>query len=254
VIDLTVVTCLAPSLLGDPDLDRVARLLEPLVAGEVSLVAYVERAWKAPLAIRPSLAGVRWQETSAAQRWAGFSHKAELETAHAAPSPSPRPSLDYFVTTLTRMGMLHDQSIWNPFGTRYLVWIDADLTASVHSRYFTDERLLTMLPCLMERFLLLTRPRAVTDAAGVAAAARVQSQLFGGELTQIAEVNARYYQLLAESLQRGQLPSADALFSRILAAEPERFDRVVLQDNGLLGPLFEALRAGQVPLERTVVY
>jgi hypothetical protein len=254
VIDLTVVTCLAPSLLDDPDLDHVARLLEPLVAGEVSLVAYVERAWKPRLAVHPSLADVRWQETSAAQRWAGFSYKAALETAHAALPSDRRPSLDYFVTTLTRMGMLHDQSIWNPFGTRYLAWIDADLTASVHPRYFTDERLLPMLPCLMERFLLLTRPRPVTDAAGVAAAARVQTQLFGGELAQIAEVNARYYHLLADCLQRGELPTAESLFSRILAAEPERFDRVVLQDNGLLGPLFEAMRAGSVPLERTVVY
>ena len=254
MVDLTVVGCLAPCLAGGRDLDAAAHLMQPLVDSGVPLVVYVEAEWKEPLQARWAVDSVRLHETTAPRRWAAFGLRAELEAAWAATPRPQRPSLDACVTNLTKMGMLHDQSIWNPYGTRHLVWLDSDVAASVHPAYFTQERLLDRLPYLLQRFLVLKRPSAVSDAAGTADAARVQGQLFGGELGEIAHVNALYYQRLDQCLRQGVLPTAESLFTRLLDEHPDRFDRFVLQDNGLLGLLFAEMRRGRVSIERTKVY
>lgn len=254
VVDLTIVSCVVPTLLGGRELDDAAALLQPLLDAGVPMVLYVEQGWKERIEARCAGDVVRCQDTSASRRWAGFALRAELETARAASAHPDLPSLDYFVATLTKMGMLHDQSIWNPFGTRYLAWIDADLTASVHPRYFTDARLLEALPGLLRRFLVLSRPSFIADAAGVARASRVQTQLFGGEVREIAHVNAMYFQLLEQMLRDGELPTDEAILTRLLERHPERFDRFVLQENGLAGCLFEEMRSMRVSIEHTAVF
>jgi len=252
VVDLTIVSCFAPSL-GGRNFEAAAELFQPLLAANVPVVVYVEDIWKEPLRTRYASDCIRLHETSARRRLEAFAFKSEIAVAWAASTHPDLPSLDYFVTTLTKMGMLHDQSIWNPFGTRYLTWIDADVCASVQPRYFTDEHLLDALPCLLRRFLFLTRPSEMTDAAGTPGASRVQTQLFGGELSAIPHTNAIYYQLLEHALRAGRLPTDESLFTQVLERSPERFDRFVLQENGLLGFLFEEMRTGRVSLERTMV-
>lgn len=254
MVDLTIVSCLAPCLLGGRDREEATRLFQPLLDAGVPLVVYVEDAWKDALQARCPSASTRLHETSAGRRREAFAMRAELEAACAAATTSHLPAFDFFVTTLTKMGMLHDQSIWNPFGTRHLAWIDPDVAASVHPRTFTAERVFDSLPALLSRFLLLTRPSPVADAARTPAASRVQTQLFGGRLEDIGHCNALYYQLLEHLLRSGELPTDESIFTRLLEGEPERFDRFVLQDNGLAGFFFEALRSGRVSIECTKVY
>jgi hypothetical protein len=254
VVDLTIVTCLAPCLAGDASVDDVAQRAAPLLESDIPVVAYTEDASMAALQARFPRDSIRFHATSAERRWNNFGLRAELQSAWARAADGTRPGLDYCITTLSKMGMLHDQSIWNPFGTGRLVWIDADIAASVHPRYFSDERLLDALPGLLERFLFLTRPAAVRDVAGNEAASRVQGQLFGGELSAIPHANALYYRLLDDALRSGVLPSDEMIFTHMLATDAAHFDRVGLQDNALLGALFEEMRSGSVPVERTALY
>jgi hypothetical protein len=252
VSDVTIVSCLSPCL-GRPDFDEAAALLDPLLRAGLPAVVYVESEWMAPLQARNLSAGVSLRATSAPQRLESLGFSSEIIAAWKAASRPDLPALDHFVAILGKMGMLHDQSIWNPFGTRHLAWVDADLTASVHWRYFTDERLLDLLPSLLQRFLFLSRPNAVTDAAGTPRASRVQAQLFGGALADIRDANALYYALLDHPLRHGRLPTDESIFTAMLERCPERFDRVVLQDNGLAGTLFEQMRSGRVALEQTAL-
>jgi hypothetical protein len=254
MVDLTVVSCLAPCVLGEGDLAAAERLVNAIWKTGLPAVIYVEDCWARALDERFPTGPIRFHETSARRRRAAFALFPELETAWRAMDPSRLPTLDCFIASLTKMGMLHDQSIWNPFGTRHFVWIDADLSVSVHPRYFTEVRALERLPALLGRFLLLARPSAVADELGRAGRSRVQAQLFGGELGAIAPVNARYYQLLEQLLRAGELPTPESLLTMLLEQSPERFDRFVLQDNGLAGALFEEMRGARVAIERTVLY
>jgi hypothetical protein len=252
VTDLTIVTCLARCL--GRDFDEAVSLFQPLVEAGVPAVVYVDDVWKEPLRERCTAEHVRLQESSPQRRLASFAFGRELTAAWEASSGRGLPGLDHLVVSLSKMGMLHDQSIWNPFGTRYLVWTDVDLAVSVHPRYFTDERLLDLLPNLLRRFLFLTRPVAVTDAAGTAGASRVQGQIFGGEPADIGYANGLYYQVLDDLMRRGRLTTEESIFTQMIERSPERFDRFVLQDNGLPGFLFQQMRTGRVSLERTTVY
>lgn len=251
--DLTIVSGVLPCLAGPRDLDDAMRRLRPLLEAGVHLVVYVDLEWKERLAPYCASESVRLHETSPSRRQRGFAMRAELEAAWRAARRPDLPPVDAFIADLTRMGMLHDQSIWNPYGTRHLAWMDADVTVSVHPGYFTAERVLDRLPALLGRFLMLQRPSAVPDAAG-AAASRIQGQCFGGSLDDIAHINAWYYQELEQQLHQGILPTSEAIFTRVLDRHPERVDRFVLQENGLLGFFFEEMRAGRVAIERTRVH
>lgn len=236
------------------DFDEAAGLLQTLLAAGVPAVVYVDDGWADRLRARNGSEYVRLHPTSARRRLESFAFAAELTAAWEGARRPGLPGLDYFAAILSKMGMLHDQSIWNPFGTRALVWIDADMAASVHRRYFTDEHVLDLLPRLLDRFLFLTRPTAVADAAGSERSSRVQGQLFGGELGHIAEANALYYQLLGPSMREGRLPTDESIFTAMIDRHPERFDRFVLQENGLPGLLFEHMRAGRASIERTTLH
>jgi hypothetical protein len=252
VTDLTVVSCLA-SCLGPPDFDAAMALLQPLLTAGVPAVVYVDEDWMEPLHACGTGAHVRLQATSPQRRLESLAFSPEIAVAWQGSTRAELPGLDYFVASLSKMGMLHDQSIWNPFGTRHLAWIDADIAASVHWRHFTDDRLLDRLPMLLQRFLFLSRPGAVTDAAGTPGTSRVQAQLFGGALADIAHANALYYSSLERAVRDGRLPTDESIFTTMMERCPERFDRVVLQDNGLAGLLFEQVRSGRVSIERTVL-
>jgi len=254
MIDLTLVSCVAPCILEGQDGTGAARLLEPLVEARVPLVVYVEEEWRAAVEAGTGGELLRVRPTSAPDRHREFGTRRALEATWRAAARAGLPSLDYFVLTLGKMGMLHDQSIWDPFGTRHLAWIDADVAASVNPLYLTRARLLDSLPSLLSGFFLLTRPSPCADAAGRENASRVQTQLFGGEAGAIAEVNTAYFQLLEAVLGAGELPTDEFLFTELLTRTPERFDRFVLQENGLLGVLFEQMRTGYVPIERTAMH
>jgi hypothetical protein len=254
MVDLTIVSCLAPCVLGESDLAAAERLVEPIAETGVPAAIYVEDCWTRALEDRFPTGPIRFHATSARRRRAAFALCPELEAARRTLDASAAPTLDCWIASITKIGMLHDQSIWNPFGTRHVVWIDADMSVSVNSRYFTEARALERIPALLGRFLLLVRPSAVADELGRPGRSRVQAQLFGGELGAIAAVNASYYQRLEQLLRAGELPTPESILTSLLEQNPDRFDRFVLQDNGLAGALFEAVRTSRVAIERTVLY
>src|SRR6185295_887686 len=68
---------------------------------------------------------------------------------------SPQANLElYNPMVMSKMGMLHDQSIINPFGTEFFAWIDGGL-ASTCGGYLDDGRWLGHLAPLLEKFLFL---------------------------------------------------------------------------------------------------
>src|SRR5262249_43519342 len=111
MIDLTLVSCVAPGILEGQDGTGAARLLGPLGEAGVRLVVDVEEEWRA--AVEASTGGewLRVRPTSAPDRHMAFGTRRALEVAWRAAARAGLPSLDYFVLTLGKMGMLHDQSI-----------------------------------------------------------------------------------------------------------------------------------------------
>ena len=56
----------------------------------------------------------------------------------------------------SKMFLLNDVTIWNPFNTEYFVWLDAGITNTVYDKYFTDNRCFDNIIPYLDNFLFLS--------------------------------------------------------------------------------------------------
>ena len=64
----------------------------------------------------------------------------------------------YNPLVMSKMFLLHDAKILDKFNSEYLFWIDAGLTNTVHSGYFTHDKVIDKLPNLINKFTFITFP------------------------------------------------------------------------------------------------
>ncbi|MGE0449058.1 MAG: WlaTC/HtrL family glycosyltransferase [Vicinamibacterales bacterium] len=172
---------------------------------------------------------------------------------------SPQANLElYNPLVMSKMGMLHDQSIINPFGTDHLLWIDAGIAATCGG-YLQDPRWLARLQPLLDKFLFLCFPyEGGSEVHGFARelmASFAQTDhvrwvarggLFGGARHAIAEANRRYYRLLELTLAQGEMGTEESVFSIMVSRDPECYNRFLLPDDGLILHFLDALIHGPV--------
>jgi hypothetical protein len=177
---------------------------------------------------------------------------------------SPQANLAYYnPLVMSKMFMLNDQQLTNPFKTGHFLWIDAGL-ARTCGGYLGQKDCLASVASALERFLFICFPyigggevhgydRAeLARLAGTDYIRRVaRGGLFGGSREYIGKANALYWRLLELSFARGEMGTEESIFSAMTYLEPEMFDRFEIGADGLIGPFFEALRCGSVPLIRT---
>jgi hypothetical protein len=177
---------------------------------------------------------------------------------------SPQANLVYYnPLVMSKMFMLNDQQLTNPFGTGHFLWIDAGL-AQTCGAYLGQKNCLAKVTPTLERFLFICFPyigggevhgydRAeLARLAGTDYIRRVaRGGLFGGSRESIAQANAMYWRLLELSLSQGEMGTEESIFTAMTYLEPAMFDRFEIADDGLIGPFFEALQSGFVPVVRT---
>lgn len=177
---------------------------------------------------------------------------------------SPQANLEFYnPVVMSKMGMLHDQSIANPFGTDHLMWIDAGL-AWTCGGYLRDARWLQRIEPLLHKFLFLCFPYDGSaeihgfDRTAIARFAHTdhvrwvaRGGLFGGERRAIARANHLYYRLLELSLAQGEMGTEESIFSIMTYREPEHYDRFELPDDGLILHFLDALITRPVPVITT---
>ena len=56
----------------------------------------------------------------------------------------------YNPLVMSKMFMLNNVTIWNPFQSEYFFWIDAGITNTVHYGYFTHDKVFNLLPEFIE--------------------------------------------------------------------------------------------------------
>jgi hypothetical protein len=174
---------------------------------------------------------------------------------------SPQATLElYNPMVMSKMFLLHDASIWNPFGSSRFVWIDGAITNTVHSGYFTRDRVFDRIGALLERFLFVTFPYrdgpeihgfprdGMQRFAGRDPQWVCRGGIFGGHRDCLHEANGHYYSLLSASLHEGLMGTEESVFTLMAMESPELYDRFPLadEDHGLLGRFFEHVK--ELPL------
>ncbi len=174
---------------------------------------------------------------------------------------SPQASLEWYNPIVqSKMFLLNDATIWNPFDTDYLYWLDAGITNTVPSGYLTDNNVLGKLPAYSNPFLFLSYPyeanteihgfnyQKINQYSDAVVNYVCRGGLFGGHKHQINKANGTYYSLLDRSLSEGLMGTEESLFTIMSYLEPDVYRRYELDSNGLIVKFAQALHEDNVTI------
>jgi len=177
---------------------------------------------------------------------------------------SPQAHLEWYNPIVqSKMFMLSDASIWNPFDSEYFIWLDAGITNTVYDKFLTENNVLDKINQHLDSFLFLSYPYETTTEihgfdkkemdriAGTDVNYVCRGGLFGGRKEVIREVNGDYYKLLEDTLNRGLMGTEESVFTLMSYINPSVYRRFELDGNGLIVKYIQALlddKAELVPL------
>ncbi len=168
---------------------------------------------------------------------------------------STQAKLEYYnPLVMSKMFLLHDAKIMDPFDSEYMFWIDAGLTNTVHSGYFTHDKVFDNLPKYISKFSFVCFPYETTteihgfeynkmlSIAGAKVNKVARGGFFGGPKETIRDLNGIYYNLLLSTLNEGYMGTEESIFSIICYKHSDLVNYFEIDGNGLFGKFFEDLK------------
>lgn len=178
---------------------------------------------------------------------------------------STQAKLEYYnPLVMSKMFLLNDARIMDKFNSEHLFWLDAGITNTVHSGYFTHDNVLNKLPKYLKNFTFISFPYdAVTEIhgfnfneinkyAGNQVKLVARGGFFGGHKDVISDINSIYYSLLVDTLSNDLMGTEESLFSIMMYKYPELISYFEIDGNGLIGKFFENLKNESVELKQTI--
>lgn len=173
---------------------------------------------------------------------------------------SPQGLLKYYNAMMfTKMFMVNDSALINPFNSKYFFWIDGGLTNTVNSGYFTHDKVLDNLENYLNsnrtEYMHLTYPyEGNSEIHGFERQAMARycntdfvknisrGGFFGGEKEKIHEINNMYYSIMESSLNENLMGADECFFTILCHKNPENIHTFDVGGNGLVWPFFEELK------------
>jgi hypothetical protein len=175
---------------------------------------------------------------------------------------SPQASLEWYnPIVMSKLPMLHDVSIWNPFNTDNFIWLDAGITNTVYEKYFTENDCLNKINDFIDPFLFLSYPYDTNDEVhgfrhdvmkeicGEPVKYVCRGGLFGGTKAAIREANGEYYALVQSTLGKGLMGTEESIFTMMAYLFPHKYKRYSLDYNGLVVKFVQDLLENKAVLE-----
>jgi hypothetical protein len=169
----------------------------------------------------------------------------------------------YNPLVMSKMFLLNDASIFNPFDSENYCWIDAGLTQTVHPGYFSHDKVIQKLDPMLKKFLFVCYPYETNseihgfkiDAMNRYAGAKVnrvaRGGFFGGNKKVLSQINGIYYNLLNGTLSEGFMGTEESVFTLMTYLHPELTNIEMIDGNGLISTFFE--RVKQMPIPKNEV-
>lgn len=173
---------------------------------------------------------------------------------------SPQAALKYYNPMMfTKMFMLNDSAITNPFNSEYFFWIDGGLTNTVGTGYFHNDRVLDNLDNYVlkhgRKFIQISYPYTSNDEIhGFERRAMARhcntdfvdyvcrGGFFGGSKDRVHEINNYYYNIMETTLNENLMGADECLFTILSYKYPNIIHRFEIEGNGLVWPFFEGLK------------
>jgi len=184
---------------------------------------------------------------------------------------SPQAYLEWYNPIVqSKMFLLHEVSIWNPFGTEYFAWIDAGITNTVYEGHLTEQNALSKMISKLDPFLFLSYPyeanteihgfdyNEMNKLCGEKVKYVCRGGLFGGNKNAISEANSEYYGILNSTLSGGFMGTEESIFTIMAHLYSEKYRRYELDGNGLIVKFIEALNKdtatlAPIPSQKTYI-
>jgi hypothetical protein len=164
----------------------------------------------------------------------------------------------YNPLVMSKVFLLNDARIMDPFNSEMIFWIDAGLTNTVHPGYFTHDKVLEKLPKYISKFSFVCFPyEANTEIHGFEinkmnsiAKAKVnkvaRGGFFGGHKHTISDINGIYYNFLKTTLNEGYMGTEESIFSIMCYTHSDLINYFEIESNGLFGKFFEDLKNNEL--------
>jgi hypothetical protein len=180
---------------------------------------------------------------------------------------SPQATLEYYNPMMfTKMFMLNDSAIINPFNSDYLFWIDGGLTNTVSTGYFINDKVLDNLENYMssldKEYVHITYPYEANDEIHGFERKQMakycntdyvnyvaRGGFFGGHKNTIHNMNTLYYGVMESTLKDNLMGADECLFTILCHKYPELIHRFEIEGNGLVWPFFENLKSFEKPID-----
>ena len=160
----------------------------------------------------------------------------------------------YNPLVMQKMFLLNDAKILDKFDSKYMFWLDAGITNTVHQGYFSHDQVLTKLDKFINKFSFVCFPydadgeihgfkfNEICEMAGKKVTKVARGGFFGGPKNTIPEAMNIYYSLTDDSLNKGLMGTEESIFSIMVYKYSQLFDYFLIESNGLLSKFFEDLK------------
>jgi hypothetical protein len=160
----------------------------------------------------------------------------------------------YNPLVMSKMFLLNDARIMDRFDSKHLYWIDAGITNTVHSGYFTSDKIQNKLENLFDKFTFVAFPYEanneihgfsypkINDYAAKDVKLVCRGGFFGGPKDSVSDMNTLYHSILGVTLNDGYMGTEESIFSIMLYRHSESIDYVEIESNGLISKFCEDVK------------
>jgi hypothetical protein len=160
----------------------------------------------------------------------------------------------YNPIVMSKMFLLHDAMLMDPFNSEKLFWIDAGLANTVSMGYFSNDNVLEKIDSIYNKFLFICFPyEANTEVHGfdykkMCEYSRAKTEFvcrggfFGGPKNKISEMNILYYNILMDTLDNNLMGTEESLFTILTYQFPSLIDYYKIESDGLIYRFFEYVK------------
>lgn len=160
----------------------------------------------------------------------------------------------YNPIVMSKMFLLNDASVLDPFNSSHMVWVDGAITNTVHEGYFWKDNVIEKISKVFNKFSFVCFPydgtveihgfkyEDICKHSGKLVDRVARGGIFGGPKHLIGKLNQIYYGLMQDTLSANLMGTEESIFTIITYKYPEFVQYFDIELNGLLGPFFENLK------------
>jgi len=168
----------------------------------------------------------------------------------------------YNPMVMSKMFLLHNAKIFNPFNTEYIFWLDGGITNTVHPGYFSHDKVIHKLEHLVKKMLFVCFPYETTTEihgfniqemnkiAGEKVNRVARGGFFGGHIDYISQANTTYYELLNNTLNAGLMGTEESIFTIMTYLDSDSYKYETIKEDGLINIFFEQLKTDTIKVNK----